>query len=57
MGITSLSMAGAAVRAVGARLGSVSMDTCEEAAEIALAAVDPASARAAVLALLDSRAS
>jgi phosphotransferase system enzyme I (PtsI) len=57
MGITSLSMAGAAVRAVGARLGSVSMDTCEEAAEIALAAVDPAAARAAVLALLDSRAS
>jgi len=48
MGITSLSMASAAVRPVGARLASVSMDTCEEAAEAALAAADPRSARDAV---------
>lgn len=53
MGITSLSMAGAAVRAVGARLGSVTMDTCEEAAEAALSAIDPTAARAAVLSILD----
>jgi phosphotransferase system enzyme I (PtsI) len=52
MGITSLSMAAAAVRPVGARLGMVSMDTCEEAAESALAAIDAAEARAAVLAVL-----
>ncbi len=52
MGITSLSMAAAAVRPVGARLATVSMDTCEEAAETALAAIDPTEARAAVLAVL-----
>ncbi len=52
MGITSLSMAAAAVRPVGARLEMVSMDTCEEAAESALAAIDAAEARAAVLAVL-----
>ncbi len=52
MGITSLSMADAAVRAVGARLASVGMDTCEDAAEAALAAADPMAAREAVLALL-----
>lgn len=48
MGITSLSMAVAAVKPVGAQLGQVSMDTCEHAAEAALAARDPAAARAAV---------
>jgi phosphotransferase system enzyme I (PtsI) len=48
MGITSLSMATAAVRAVGSRLAQVSLDACEDAAEAALAASDPASARAAV---------
>ena len=52
MGITSLSMAAAAVRPVGARLATVSMDTCEEAAETALASIDPVEARAAVLAVL-----
>ncbi|WP_344152595.1 phosphoenolpyruvate--protein phosphotransferase [Nocardioides koreensis] len=54
MGITSLSMAAAAVRPVGARLATVSMETCEDAAEAALAASDPRAAREAVLALLDS---
>jgi phosphotransferase system enzyme I (PtsI) len=48
MGITSLSMASAAVRPVGARLGSASMDTLEDAAEAALAASDPKAARDAV---------
>ena len=48
MGITSLSMALAAVRPVGARLAATAMDTCELAAEAALAAGDPMAARAAV---------
>ena len=48
MGITSLSMAVAAVKPVGAQLAEVSMDVCEAAAEAALAARDPAAARAAV---------
>ena len=48
MGITSLSMAAAAVRPVGAQLAGASMETCEEAAEAALAASDPMAARAAV---------
>jgi phosphoenolpyruvate-protein phosphotransferase (PTS system enzyme I) len=52
MGITSLSMALAAVRPVGAQLAAVSMDTCERAAEAALGAVDPMAARAAVHAVL-----
>lgn len=52
MGITSLSMAAAAVRPVGAQLSRVSMDTCERAAEAALAAPDPLTARDAVRALL-----
>jgi phosphotransferase system enzyme I (PtsI) len=52
MGVTSLSMALAAVRPVGAQLATVTMDTCEQASEAALAAVDPASARAAVRAVL-----
>jgi len=53
MGVTSLSMALAAVRPVGAQLGRVSMDRCEQAAEAALAQADPISARAAVRELLD----
>ncbi|WP_193605506.1 phosphoenolpyruvate--protein phosphotransferase [Nocardioides dongkuii] len=53
MGITSLSMAAAAVRPVGARLASVSMAVCEEVAEAALSAADPMAARAAVLEVLD----
>jgi phosphotransferase system enzyme I (PtsI) len=48
MGITSLSMAAAAVRPVGAQLSSVTTTQCEEAAEAALAANDPAGARDAV---------
>ena len=47
MGITSLSMASAAVRPVGARLASVTFEACEDAAEAALAASDPAAGRAA----------
>ena len=47
MGITSLSMAAAAVRPVGARLATVTYDQCEEAAEAALAADDPMAAREA----------
>ena len=54
MGVTSLSMAPAAVRAVGAQLGKVSMHTCVVAAEAALAAIDPQAARAAVRTLLDA---
>jgi phosphoenolpyruvate-protein phosphotransferase (PTS system enzyme I) len=57
MGITSLSMALAAVRAVGAQLADVSMDTCEHAAEAALAAADPMAARAAVRAVLSGEVS
>ncbi len=48
LGVTSLSMAPAAVRAVGARIGSVSMATCEHAAELALAADDAMAARQVV---------
>jgi phosphoenolpyruvate-protein phosphotransferase (PTS system enzyme I) len=48
MGITSLSMAPAAVRAVGAQLGQVTQEACARAAEAALAAVDPHEARLAV---------
>ncbi len=53
MGVTSLSMASAAVKAVGARLATVTMLQCRQMAEAALAASDPAAGRAAVLALLD----
>ncbi|NYG56340.1 phosphoenolpyruvate--protein phosphotransferase [Nocardioides perillae] len=52
MGATSLSMAAAAVRPVGAALGGTHLDACEEAAEAALAASDPAGARAAARAVL-----
>ena len=48
MGITSLSMAAAAVRPVGAQLARVTFDQCEDAAEAALAASDPMAAREAV---------
>jgi phosphotransferase system enzyme I (PtsI) len=48
LGITSLSMATASVRAVGARLGHVTLAQCEQAAEAALAARDPHAARDAV---------
>jgi phosphoenolpyruvate-protein phosphotransferase (PTS system enzyme I) len=52
MGISSLSMAAAAVRPVGARLASVTSQQCEDAAEAALSAPDPQAARDAVRALL-----
>jgi phosphoenolpyruvate-protein phosphotransferase (PTS system enzyme I) len=52
MGVSSLSMAAAAVRPVGARLASVTSEQCEDAAEAALSAADPQSARDAVRAVL-----
>jgi phosphotransferase system enzyme I (PtsI) len=48
LGITSLSCAASAVAGVGARLAAVDLATCRRAAEVALAAEDPAAARAAV---------
>jgi phosphotransferase system enzyme I (PtsI) len=48
MGITSLSMASAAVRQVGAQLSAVSMDTCRRAADAVLDAADPRAGREAV---------
>ena len=54
MGITSLSMASAAVRPVGARLAGASMDHLEDAAEAALAANDPRAARDAVRRVLEA---
>ncbi len=54
LGITSLSMAAAAVRPVGARLSGVTLARCEAAAAAALAAATPAAARtAATQALAD----
>ncbi len=53
MGITSLSMASAAVRAVGAQLSAVSSETCTKAAEAALAAADPMAGREAVRAVVN----
>ena len=53
-GVTSLSCAASAVRPVGARLASVTLEQCQQAARAALAAADPASAREAVAAVLDA---
>ncbi len=47
MGITSLSCAAAAVRGVGAKLGSVTLSQCEKSVKKVLDAADPAAARAA----------
>ncbi len=52
MGITSLSMASAAVRAVGAQLSAVSSEACRKAADAALAAADPMAGRDAVRAVV-----
>ena len=52
MGVTSLSMAPAAVRAVGAQLAEVTASDCVSAAAAALAAAGPQQARAAVRAVL-----
>jgi len=54
LGVTSLSMAAAAVKPVGAMLASLSLDQCTRAAEVALAAESPTDARAAVRALATS---
>ncbi|GGU33263.1 phosphoenolpyruvate-protein phosphotransferase [Nocardioides albus] len=52
LGITSLSMAPAAVPAVGARLESVTAGLCDEAAEAALGALSPQQGREAVTKIL-----
>ncbi|SNR36802.1 phosphoenolpyruvate--protein phosphotransferase [Blastococcus mobilis] len=52
LGITSLSCATPAVARVGGRLSTVDLDTCERAAEAAVAADEPQAARAAARALL-----
>ena len=52
LGIGSLSCAASAVAGVGSRLGAVTLDECREAADRALAAADPAAARAAARAAL-----
>lgn len=48
LGVTSLSMAPAAIPAVRAALAGFTLDECRSAAQRALAAADPATARAAV---------
>jgi len=53
-GVTSLSMAAAAVKPVGAQLSRVTLDDCRRAADDALAGADPASARSAVRARLET---
>ncbi len=52
LGISSLSMAAAAVRPVGARLAGVTLDQCAAMATAALAAADPGTAREAARAAL-----
>jgi phosphotransferase system enzyme I (PtsI) len=52
LGITSLSMAAAAVRPVGARLATATLEQCREMANAALAAADPSAAREAARAVL-----
>jgi phosphotransferase system enzyme I (PtsI) len=52
LGITSLSCAASAVAAVGSRLGTVELATCQAAAAAALAADDPRAAREAARAVL-----
>jgi phosphotransferase system enzyme I (PtsI) len=54
LGVTSLSMAAAAVKPVGAQLAAVTLEDCRRAAEAALGAADPAHARAAARAVLES---
>lgn len=55
MGITSLSMAASAVSAVGTRLSQVTSGQCQQAAQAALTASDPRTARQAVLDALAER--
>jgi phosphotransferase system enzyme I (PtsI) len=47
-------MAAAAVKAVGAQLAAVTLDDCRRAAAAAIAATDPAGARAAARAVLET---
>ena len=54
LGIGSLSCAASAVPGVGSRLGTVTLDECRRAAEAALAATDPQSARAAAREVLSA---
>ena len=54
LGVTSLSMASAAVKAVGAKLAASSLDACRRAADAALVATDPAAARTAAQEALDA---
>ena len=57
LGITSLSMAAAAVRPVGAQLATVTpWTTCEDAAEAALCGADPMAGREPSVALRSSEA-
>jgi len=51
-GITSLSCAAPAVAGVGARLASVTLDACRDAAAAVLATTDPAAARAEAVRVL-----
>jgi phosphotransferase system enzyme I (PtsI) len=51
-GITSLSAAAAAVTGVGAKLGSVTLQQCRDAADAVLTTASPAEARAVALAVL-----
>jgi phosphotransferase system enzyme I (PtsI) len=52
LGVTSLSAAAAAVRAVGAKLATVSLQQCREAADAVLGTATAVDARAAALAIL-----
>jgi phosphotransferase system enzyme I (PtsI) len=52
LGVTYLSMADKAIPGVGSLLGSVTLEQCKKAAEAALAADDPQSARKAADAVL-----
>lgn len=52
MGITSLSMAAASVKAVGAQLSRVTFDQCVKAAEVTADMISPATAREAARAVL-----
>jgi phosphotransferase system enzyme I (PtsI) len=53
LGVTSVSAAAAALRGVGAKLGSVTLKQCRDAAAAVLATAGPAAARAAARAALD----
>lgn len=53
LGVTSLSMASAAVPGVGLRLAGVTLDQCRAAAEAAVSAHDEVAAKDAALDLLD----